>query len=463
MNGIMSEDFSVRLCTLVGKHPAIYDMFDANFREESVKKEAWMAISRELGVPDSKCIIKWKGIKHRYVSCKRDEDTSWELLPYLGFLDEVGIKSKVQKRKRESILPASGKAEGPATTTRDQECRPVVPIIEKFVATTATSIPSRRKSTRFVGETKSANKPEDLPVVEPDDTELVLVRVKKSPQGSLRPKEIERASRPQPDLETVSEPESAQPASSPVKRMPRGRKSLRSKGTEREPQSDIEPVSEPESAKPASSPVKRTPRGRKSTRFVRETSEPVGELESTTSVLTPLKAVQQTEVFRFKAQAKATSKPPETPAAELEDTELVLVRVKKSEHGNVRFVGEIELADKPVQNPNPVGEPEIAKPISTPAKNTPRGKRILSRTVGAKEAAAPQSMEVDDLPVSEPSAKKLRIEANGDAEKSKDVFSLTERDERFIECLRSKLAQVALQNRGPIEATLLEVMDRALK
>ncbi|XP_029851584.3 uncharacterized protein LOC8033155 [Ixodes scapularis] len=457
----MSEDFNVRLCTLVGKHPAIYDMFDVNFREESVKKEAWMAISRELGVPDSKCIIKWKGIKHRYVSCRRDEDTSWELLPYLGFLDEVGIKSKVQKRKRESILPASGRAEGSATTTSDQECRPMVPIIERFVATT--SIPSQRKSTRFVGETKGAYKPEDLPIVEPDDTELVLVRVKKSPQGSLRPQDIEKASRPQPDFETVSEPESAKPASSPVKRTPRGRKSLRSKGTERELPSDLEPVSEPESAKPASSPVKRTPRGRKSTRFARETSEPVGEPESTTSVLTPVKAVRQTEVFRFQAQAKATSKPPETPAAELEDTELVLVRVKKTEQGNVRFVGEIELADKPVQNPNPVWEPEIAKPISTPAKNTPRGKRILSRTVGAKEAAPPQSMEVDDLPVSEPSAKKLRIEANGGTEKSKDVFSLTERDERFIECLRGKLAQVALENRGPIEATLLEVMDRALK
>ncbi|EEC11583.1 hypothetical protein IscW_ISCW009045 [Ixodes scapularis] len=209
--------------------------------------------------------------------------------------------NKVQKRKRESILPASGKAEGSATTTSDQECRPMVPIIERFVATT--SIPSQRKSTRFA----------------------------------------------------------------------------------------------------------------------RETSEPVGEPESTTSVLTPVKAVRQTEVFRFQAQAKATSKPPETPAVELEDTELVLVRVKKTEQGNV------------------------------------------SRTVGAKEAAAPQSMEVDDLPVSEPSAKKPRIEANGGTEKSKDVFSLTERDERFIECLRGKLAQVALENRGPIEATLLEVMDRALK
>uniref|UniRef100_A0A0K8R9W4 Putative alcohol dehydrogenase transcription factor myb/sant-like protein n=1 Tax=Ixodes ricinus TaxID=34613 RepID=A0A0K8R9W4_IXORI len=170
----MSEDFSVRLCTLVGKHPAIYDMFDANFREESVKKEAWMAISKELGVPDSKCVIKWKGIKHRYVSCRRDEDTSWELLPYLGFLDEVGIKSKVQKRKRESILPASGKAEGSATMTSDQElqarCISLLICSRFCLQPLPQAFRAEEKAPGFVGETKGANKPEDLPIVDPDDT-----------------------------------------------------------------------------------------------------------------------------------------------------------------------------------------------------------------------------------------------------------------------------------------------------
>ncbi|XP_037519264.1 uncharacterized protein LOC119396221 isoform X4 [Rhipicephalus sanguineus] len=99
----MPDEFSVKLCNLVQMHPELYDIYNESFRDEEAKKNAWQEIARDLGVAQSKCVIKWKSLKHQYVKAKKEENTAWDLWPYLQFLDETAAaKSGPKKRKRES-------------------------------------------------------------------------------------------------------------------------------------------------------------------------------------------------------------------------------------------------------------------------------------------------------------------------------------------------------------------------
>uniref|UniRef100_A0A131YZ13 MADF domain-containing protein n=1 Tax=Rhipicephalus appendiculatus TaxID=34631 RepID=A0A131YZ13_RHIAP len=99
----MPDEFSVRLCSLVQMYPALYDIFNEGFRDEEAKDNAWQEIARDLGVAQSKCVIKWKSLKHQYVKAKKEKNTTWDLWPYLQFLDETtAAKSGPKKRKRES-------------------------------------------------------------------------------------------------------------------------------------------------------------------------------------------------------------------------------------------------------------------------------------------------------------------------------------------------------------------------
>ncbi|KAH9383292.1 hypothetical protein HPB48_024412 [Haemaphysalis longicornis] len=95
----MSDDFTVRLCKLVQGHPELYDIFNDNFHNEDAKNSAWNLISTELGVPQSKCVIKWKSLKHQFVKAKKDQNTTWDLWPALQFLDEAADKGGPRKRK----------------------------------------------------------------------------------------------------------------------------------------------------------------------------------------------------------------------------------------------------------------------------------------------------------------------------------------------------------------------------
>ncbi|KAH7937710.1 hypothetical protein HPB49_014842 [Dermacentor silvarum] len=99
----MPDEFSVKLCKLVQRHPELYDIFNESFHNEEVKNNAWHEIAQDLGVQQSKCVIKWKSLKHQYVKAKKEPNTTWDLWPFLQFLDDTAAaKSAPKKRKRES-------------------------------------------------------------------------------------------------------------------------------------------------------------------------------------------------------------------------------------------------------------------------------------------------------------------------------------------------------------------------
>ncbi|KAL3179290.1 hypothetical protein MRX96_038188 [Rhipicephalus microplus] len=108
----MLDEFSVKLCTLVQMHPALYDICNDGFHDEEAKTNAWQEIAGELGVAQSKCVIKWKSLKHQYVKAKKEENTTWDLWPYLQFLEETAAAKKVAHReachlpRRMIFLPA---------------------------------------------------------------------------------------------------------------------------------------------------------------------------------------------------------------------------------------------------------------------------------------------------------------------------------------------------------------------
>ncbi|XP_050027451.1 uncharacterized protein [Dermacentor andersoni] len=99
----MPDEFSVKLCQLVQRHPELYDIFNESFHNEEVKNNAWQKIAQGLGVQQSKCVIKWKSLKHQYVKAKKESNPTWDLWPFLQFLDDTpAAKSAPKKRKRES-------------------------------------------------------------------------------------------------------------------------------------------------------------------------------------------------------------------------------------------------------------------------------------------------------------------------------------------------------------------------
>ncbi|XP_070394761.1 mucin-5AC-like isoform X6 [Dermacentor albipictus] len=100
---IMPDEFSVKLCQLVQRHPELYDIFNESFHNDEVKNNAWQKIAQGLGVQQSKCVIKWKSLKHQYVKAKKESNPTWDLWPFLQFLDDTpAAKSAPKKRKRES-------------------------------------------------------------------------------------------------------------------------------------------------------------------------------------------------------------------------------------------------------------------------------------------------------------------------------------------------------------------------
>ncbi|XP_075551912.1 uncharacterized protein LOC142585218 isoform X4 [Dermacentor variabilis] len=99
----MPDEFSVKLCQLVQRQPELYDIFNESFHNEEVKNNAWHKIAQSLGVQQSKCVIKWKSLKHQYVKAKKESNPTWDLWPFLQFLDDTpAAKSAPKKRKRES-------------------------------------------------------------------------------------------------------------------------------------------------------------------------------------------------------------------------------------------------------------------------------------------------------------------------------------------------------------------------
>lgn len=95
--------FDVELCKRVQRYPEIYDVCHERYHSVEAKEQAWKTIAEELRVQPSKCEIKWKTIKHRFVKARKEGNSDWELWPSLKFLDEAADRSSPGKssRKRE--------------------------------------------------------------------------------------------------------------------------------------------------------------------------------------------------------------------------------------------------------------------------------------------------------------------------------------------------------------------------
>nr|XP_037280499.1 mucin-5AC-like [Rhipicephalus microplus] len=145
----MLDEFSVKLCTLVQMHPALYDICNDGFHDEESKTNAWQEIAGELGVAQSKCVIKWKSLKHQYVKAKKEENTTWDLWPYLQFLEETAAaKSNPKKRKRESMATPS-KIQAPAPADVDMPSADSAGMEHVEIKTASRSSRSTRTSTVY--------------------------------------------------------------------------------------------------------------------------------------------------------------------------------------------------------------------------------------------------------------------------------------------------------------------------
>ncbi|XP_064472979.1 uncharacterized protein LOC135387782 isoform X6 [Ornithodoros turicata] len=148
----MATDFDIKLAQMVEKYPAIHDIMNANYHKKDAKKQAWADISKQLGIAQAKCEIKWKSLKHQYLKRKKEADAAWPLMEFLKFLDEGKTKGRKSK---------AGQTEGP----RPQDVRTTV-------SPEKPSPRAKRARRESVWRPKTEEKKETLP---PFHKEVVIV------------------------------------------------------------------------------------------------------------------------------------------------------------------------------------------------------------------------------------------------------------------------------------------------
>uniref|UniRef100_A0A023FCJ5 Putative alcohol dehydrogenase transcription factor myb/sant-like protein n=1 Tax=Amblyomma cajennense TaxID=34607 RepID=A0A023FCJ5_AMBCJ len=120
----MPDEFSVRLCQHVQQHPELYDCFNERFHDDKAKESAWIEVERCLRVPQSECKIKWKKIRHEFVKAKKEQNTRWDLWPYLQFLVEAEARSLPDKSPNKGKA-SKATANSPGTPRRNVRSRRV--------------------------------------------------------------------------------------------------------------------------------------------------------------------------------------------------------------------------------------------------------------------------------------------------------------------------------------------------
>ncbi|KAL1422886.1 hypothetical protein MTO96_021616 [Rhipicephalus appendiculatus] len=106
------HQFAVNLCKCVQCYPELYDISHEGFHNEEAKQHAWNVIARQLRAHRSKCITKWKTIKHQFVQARKDGNTAWELWPSLKFLEEAANRNSPGKSPKKGERKAATKATG---------------------------------------------------------------------------------------------------------------------------------------------------------------------------------------------------------------------------------------------------------------------------------------------------------------------------------------------------------------
>lgn len=107
-----NHQFAAELCKRVQRYPELYDISHERFHIEDAKQRAWEAIADELRAQPSKCITKWKTIKHQFVKARKDGNTAWELWSLLKFLDEAANRNSPGKSPKKGERKGATKATG---------------------------------------------------------------------------------------------------------------------------------------------------------------------------------------------------------------------------------------------------------------------------------------------------------------------------------------------------------------
>ncbi|XP_077539339.1 uncharacterized protein LOC144152021 isoform X5 [Haemaphysalis longicornis] len=438
----MSDDFTVRLCKLVQGHPELYDIFNDNFHNEDAKNSAWNLISTELGVPQSKCVIKWKSLKHQFVKAKKDQNMTWDLWPALQFLDEAADKggprkrksmaattgpdnadpldSGSRKRKRESMAAATRLDDGTdlmdSTPTKSPEKPPAKKVaargkqaastspvkVDASTVAPAVNEPSSASSSKL-SQTKAISHP--VPVGPSWQPHIALPRIPLLSYWFGRD-ESAAATQSANEVVTFSQANSS------------------SQATNTEP-SGVVPTVPPQVSKPQTTGAKATPRGRRSTRFT--VAETIPEEKEGATAL---------------ASSQSPKKEPKAKQPSSQDTP------KKASAEPVALAP----TNSPVSKPQPA------------AKATPRGRR--SMRVAIAETVVEGAQEAGPSPAEEPQAKQPRIEGNGIADNVDPLADMkfdSALDQKFFKQLQEKFTKLRPEVMSTMKASIFAMLDNAAK
>ncbi|XP_037519263.1 uncharacterized protein LOC119396221 isoform X3 [Rhipicephalus sanguineus] len=450
----MPDEFSVKLCNLVQMHPELYDIYNESFRDEEAKKNAWQEIARDLGVAQSKCVIKWKSLKHQYVKAKKEENTAWDLWPYLQFLDETAAaKSGPKKRKRESTATPM-RMETPVLTDVDMPSADSTGMenVEIKAATRNTRsarISSIHKETVVMPMKSTFASTETGTPLQPVATaSRANPEKKETKRGTTRTAHAKRAS-------SVNDTA--------------GEMDFSETGT---PLQDTAPAPVmPEPSNKLSEPVQPTPtRGSTRRQSARVYLVPIdADVASTTrqangtSSGTPLK----TAAVHSRSAATASSTAPTM------QPEVVLSRIPVPSY---RVTHDEKPAVEPTANAQEAAVSEAASRKGSPRKaaaaspapskarvsSTPRGRRSARP---APAETIPEEQE-DNVQVEPPQPKRQRMEGNGIAASEQpdalaDVKFENTLDQKFFKQLKEKFDKLRPEVASTIKASIFRMLDEA--
>uniref|UniRef100_A0A224YS39 Protein containing MADF and GT1 domain n=1 Tax=Rhipicephalus zambeziensis TaxID=60191 RepID=A0A224YS39_9ACAR len=504
----MPDEFSVRLCTLVQMHPALYDIFNEGFRDEEVKNNAWQEIARDLGVAQSKCVIKWKSLKHQYVKAKKEENTTWDLWPYLQFLDETtAAKSGPKKRKRESTATPM-KMEASVSTDVDMPSADSAGMENVEIKTATRSSRSTRTSTIYKETVMTPMKGAFATAETGTPLQPVATASKANPEkkqtkpGTARAARSKRASSvndtvgvgevditetgtPLQTVNTAPEPAIPEPSNKLSELMqPTPTRGSARRQSARAPEPAI-----PEPSNKLSEPVQPTPtRGstrRQSARvsLVRVDADAASATRQAngTSSGTPLKAAAVHSRGTAKVSTTTATMQPEVVLSRipvpsyritLDETPAVQPAASAQEatvseairKGSPRKVAATSQAAKMAAASPAPSKATAASPAPPKARvsSTPRGRRS---TRPAPAEMIPEEPE-DNGQVEPPQPKRQRTEGNGigandQADALADMKFETALDQKFFKQLKEKFDKLRPEVASTIKASIFKMLDEA--
>ncbi|XP_077539338.1 uncharacterized protein LOC144152021 isoform X4 [Haemaphysalis longicornis] len=441
----MSDDFTVRLCKLVQGHPELYDIFNDNFHNEDAKNSAWNLISTELGVPQSKCVIKWKSLKHQFVKAKKDQNMTWDLWPALQFLDEAADKGGPRKRKSMAATTGPDNADplDSGSRKRKRESMAAATRLDDgtdLMDSTPTKSPEKPPAKKVAARGKQAASTSpvkvDASTVAPAVNEPSSASSSKLSQTKAIPQKPIAKMQPEPVQPTVGNSagrrrsqrfgrdESAAATQSANEVVTFSQANSSSQATNTEP-SGVVPTVPPQVSKPQTTGAKATPRGRRSTRFT--VAETIPEEKEGATAL---------------ASSQSPKKEPKAKQPSSQDTP------KKASAEPVALAP----TNSPVSKPQPA------------AKATPRGRR--SMRVAIAETVVEGAQEAGPSPAEEPQAKQPRIEGNGIADNVDPLADMkfdSALDQKFFKQLQEKFTKLRPEVMSTMKASIFAMLDNAAK